>query len=120
MRLDPGALAARRAEARASGGWQDLTLLDYLDRAVAATPDKPALVAFRADGAAPGETRLSYRELDALSDRAAAGLVARGIGVGDVVSFQLPNWWEFTVLHLACLKVGAVSNPLMVIFRERE
>jgi cyclohexanecarboxylate-CoA ligase len=120
MRLDPGALAARRAEARASGGWQDLTLLDYLDRAVAATPDKPALVAFRADGAAPGETRLSYRELDALSDRAAAGLVARGIGAGDVVSFQLPNWWEFTVLHLACLKVGAVSNPLMVIFRERE
>ena len=37
-----------------------------------------------------------------------------------MVSFQLPNWWEFPVLHLACLKLGAVSNPLMVIFRERE
>ncbi|MEQ9225551.1 MAG: cyclohexanecarboxylate-CoA ligase, partial [Parvibaculum sp.] len=36
------------------------------------------------------------------------------------VSCQLPNWWQFTALHLACVRIGAVTNPLMPIFRERE
>jgi cyclohexanecarboxylate-CoA ligase len=66
------------------------------------------------------EVRLSYQEIDRLSDRVAGNLRASGVVPGDTVSFQLPNWWEFTVLHLACLKAGAVSNPLMVIFRDRE
>ena len=64
--------------------------------------------------------RLSYEEVDRLSDILALQLAKLGVGRGDVVSFQLPNWWEFSVLHLACLKLGAVSNPLMIIFRERE
>jgi cyclohexanecarboxylate-CoA ligase len=34
---------------------------------------------------------------------------------GQVVSFQLPNWWEALVLHLAVIRIGAVSNPLMPI-----
>ena len=41
------------------------------------------------------------------TDALALPLMAWGVGRGDVVSFQLPNWWEFTVLHLACLKLGA-------------
>jgi len=32
----------------------------------------------------------------------------------------LPNWWQFTVTYLACSRIGAVMNPLMHIFRERE
>ena len=43
-----------------------------------------------------------------------------GIEKQDIVSFQLPNWWEFVVINLACLRIGAVSNPLMPIFREHE
>jgi cyclohexanecarboxylate-CoA ligase len=108
----------RRAAMVAMAAWRDETLLDHFSRNVAATPEKVALVARRTETGV--ETRLSYRELDRLSDRVAIGLRRRGIGEGDVVSFQLPNWWEFTVLHLACLKLGAVSNPLMIIFRERE
>ncbi|HXZ02695.1 MAG TPA: cyclohexanecarboxylate-CoA ligase [Stellaceae bacterium] len=111
-------LSRRRAAMVAAGYWRDRTLLDHLDRAVAQTPDKTAIVAIRSETGA--ETRLSYRELHRLSDLVALGLAERGIGRGDVVSFQLPNWWEFPVLHLACLKLGAVSNPLMIIFRERE
>ena len=121
MEFDRARLMARRAAAVAAGDWRDVTLLHHLARAVAATPDKTAVAAIRTDGVeGRSETRLSYRQLDGLADRAAAGLAARGVGRGDTVSFQLPNWWEFTVLHLACLKLGAVSNPLMVIFRERE
>ena len=33
---------------------------------------------------------------------------------------QLPNSWHFPVLYLACSRIGAVLNPLMPIFRERE
>ncbi|MDI4663582.1 cyclohexanecarboxylate-CoA ligase [Xanthobacter autotrophicus] len=110
--------ATRRDAMTSAGLWRDETLLDPFRRHVAAGPRKPAVIASRAEA---GDTvRISYGELDALSDRLAIGLMRRGVGEGDVVAFQLPNWWQFPVLHLACLKVGAVSNPLMVIFRERE
>ncbi|MGL4286944.1 MAG: cyclohexanecarboxylate-CoA ligase [Phreatobacter sp.] len=118
MWADEARLERRRSEAKAGGFWRDETLLGHLARAVAATPDKTALVARRGDSGT--ETRLTYRELDEISSRVAKGLADRGVGPGDVVSFQLPNWWEFTALHLAALKLGAVSNPLMIIFRERE
>jgi cyclohexanecarboxylate-CoA ligase len=32
----------------------------------------------------------------------------------------MPNWWQVPTLHLACLRIGAVTNVLMPIFRERE
>lgn len=108
----------RRARMVSAGHWRDRTLLDHLDQAVASTPDKTAIVAFRAD--LKPETRLTYQELDRRAVLIARRLRLLGVGRGDVVSFQLPNWWEFVVLHLACLKLGAVSNPLMIIFRERE
>jgi len=119
MDFNQARLLARRPAMIARRDWRDETLLDHLACALTDTPDKPALVAFRTDGATT-ETRLTYRELDARADLVARNLAARGVGAGDTVSFQLPNWWEFTVLHLACLKLGAVSNPLMVIFRARE
>ncbi|MCB1382908.1 MAG: AMP-binding protein [Notoacmeibacter sp.] len=111
--------AARREEMVGKGLWQDKTLLDHFRSFVERTPGKTAVVAFRTDGVQE-ETRLTYLELDAMSDRVAIGLMRCGVVPGDVVSFQLPNWWQFTILHLACLKAGAISNPLMVIFRERE
>lgn len=110
--------AKRRAEMTAAGHWRDETLLDHLDHAVARIPDKTAIVAVRSESGE--ETRLTYRELDQLSDLVALSFQELGVARGDVVSFQLPNWWEFSVLHLACLKIGAISNPLMIIFRERE
>lgn len=113
--LDP---ASRRDAMVKSGLWQDRTLLDHFRQVVAATPEKTAVIAPRAE--VGDETRLNFAELDRLSDELAIGLARLGIGEGDVVSFQLPNWWQFTVLHLAALKLGAISNPLMVIFRERE
>src|SRR5690606_8963658 len=68
-----------------------------------------------------GITRsICYRDLDTLSDRLAYIFQEKGIRPKDVVSFQLPNSIEFAAVHLACLKIGAISNPLMPIFRERE
>ena len=118
MSVQGNDIAIRGPAMRAQGFWRDETLLHHLARAVARQPDKTAMIACRSDTGT--ETRLSYRQIDDLSSRLAAALRAKGIGRGDVVSFQLPNWWEFYILHLACLKLGAISNPLMVIFRERE
>jgi cyclohexanecarboxylate-CoA ligase len=39
---------------------------------------------------------------------------------GDVVSIQLPNWIEFLVVHFAVTRIGAVNNPLIPIYRDRE
>ena len=112
-------LTGERIErAAAAGHWPNRTACDYLDEALHAHPDKVFVTDYRAE--TEGRTTLSYRDLDRVSRRIAAGLAARGIAKGDVVAFQLPNWWEFVAIHLACVRIGAISNPLMPIFRARE
>ena len=115
----PSMLTPERAAAmRAAGLWHDRTILDDLDRHLGERPERLAIVDH--NSMTGRESRLSYGELGRRVERIAAGLAALGVGRGDVVSWQLPNWWEFTALHLACMRIGAVSNPLMPIFRERE
>jgi len=103
---------------RDSGFWIDRSFDEFLQQTIAATPGKLALLADRADRAEP--KRLTYAELGDLVSRAAAALKQLGIGPRDVISVQLPNWWEFAVIALAAFRVGAVVNPLMPIFREHE
>lgn len=103
---------------RAAGLWTDETMDDFLARHLQAFPDKEAVVAYRVDRDRP--FRLTYRQLADRVNRAAAALHRLGVRRGDVVSVQLPNWWEFAVLALAAGRVGAGLNPLMPIFRERE
>jgi cyclohexanecarboxylate-CoA ligase len=100
------------------GLWADRLPIDDLDRAVGAYPNRTAFVGI--NSARGEETRLSYAGLATRVDKIAAGLLEIGIGKGDVVAFQLPNWWEFTALFYACNRIGAVANPLMPIFRQHE
>jgi cyclohexanecarboxylate-CoA ligase len=111
-------LTARRLAMRQAGYWVDKTMDEFLDHALSAFPDKEALVAYRVDREQP--VRLTYRQLCDRVERAANALRLMGVAHGDVVSVQLPNWWEFVVIALACGRVGAVINPLLHIFRERE
>ena len=104
-------------EAR-TGNWPNRLVTDYFDDDVKARSNQAALISYRADQA--GETTISYGELDNLVSNIAGNLLALGVAKGDVISFQLPNWWEFVAVHLACLRVGAISNPLMPIFRAHE
>ena len=115
MEFDAVLLPPRRAESIARGYWHDRTINDDLDACFAACPDKLALTAVRQD---TGEVRrFTYGQLATLSDRIAVGLSRLGVGRNDVVAMQLPNWWEFSLLYLACSRLGAVLNPLMPIFR---
>jgi cyclohexanecarboxylate-CoA ligase len=113
--FDPAAHARHMREA---GFWLDRTIDDYLVAAIRRSPDKLALVSYRADQADP--VRISYRELGDKVALAAGALRDLGVGHGDIVAVQVPNWWEFVVMTLACGRIGAVVNPLMPIFRERE
>jgi cyclohexanecarboxylate-CoA ligase len=103
---------------RDGGFWVDKNYDEFLQRAMIATPDKPALIVYRADRERPH--RLTYTELGDAVARAAASLKRLGVGRGDRISVQLPNWHEFAILTLAAFRVGAIVNPLMPIFRERE
>ncbi len=103
---------------RAAGYWLDKTVDQLLSETIVRTPDKISIVADRADR--EQALRLTYRELGNLVDRAASSLNRLGVAPRDVVTVQLPNWWEFVVTALACSKIGAVFNPVMPILRERE
>jgi cyclohexanecarboxylate-CoA ligase len=118
MEFDAVLLPKRRAAMIAQGFWHDRTINDYLDACLANCPDKVALTACRLE---VGDTRrFTYRELARMADRIAVGLTRLGIGRNDIVGCQLPNWWQFTLVYLACSRIGAVMNPMMHIFRERE
>jgi cyclohexanecarboxylate-CoA ligase len=118
MNFDPVLLAPRMAPMKAAGLWRDETINVYFQRALQQCPDKAAIVSYRAGSDEP--IRLSYRELDARVDRIARGLAALGVGRADVVTWQLPNCWEFIALALACARIGAAANPVMPIFRQHE
>ena len=112
--LEQGRLAMEKQR----GLWPDKVITDYLDRWVLEKPEALALVSWREE--AQSVVRLTYRELAQRAARAASVLSLSGVGRGEVVSFQLPNCWQFVAAHLACVRLGAVSNPLLPIFRHRE
>lgn len=118
MEFDAVLLPQRRAQTVARGLWHDRTINDDLDACVADCPDKLALTAVAVEQDIT--TRFTYREMATMADRIAVGLARLGVGLNDVVACQLPNWWQFTLTYLACSRIGAVMNPLMHIFRERE
>ncbi|WP_249019799.1 AMP-binding protein [Conexibacter sp. S30A1] len=70
----------------------------------------------------PGGTRrsLTFAELDTASRRWAATLARLGVGTGEPVAYQLPNVLDFVAISLGTMMLGAVCEPLMPIFRERE
>ena len=63
---------------------------------------------------------LTWAEARTEAERAAAGLSRLGIEAGDVVSWQLPTWLEAKLLVLALARLGAIQNPMLPIYRERE
>jgi cyclohexanecarboxylate-CoA ligase len=92
-------------------------ILDDLEAHARARPGDRAA----AEVDAAGDIReLSWSELLAGSERVAAALLSLGVAPGESVAFQLPNRLEFLAIALGTLRVGAVCEPLMPIFHERE
>lgn len=93
------------------GAWRDETLIDEFESAVEEYPDSTLV--------GPRRT-LTYDELADEVQHVSAGLQELGIEAGDVVSYQLPNWIEANVLHLAIAHIGAIANPIIPIYRRSE
>jgi long-chain acyl-CoA synthetase len=89
-----------------------LNLAIMLKEAARENPAKPAALY---DGA-----KLTYAELDALSDRFAAGLRREGIGRGDAVALQLPNVPQWLIAYFGILKNGSAVVPLNVLLKAGE
>ena len=92
-------------------------ILDDVDRHASERPEARAVVAVDSTGEA---RELSWAQLRADVDRAAAMLLDLGVKPGEPVAFQLPNRLEFVTIALATLRIGATCEPLMPMFRERE
>jgi len=102
----------RRDVWRSSGLWRDDLIDQHVADAARRRPDAVAVV--------DGSHSLTYAELDRSVDAVAAGLARLDVAAGEVVSWQLPNWHEAVILHHAVLRIGAVSNPIVPIYRSHE
>ena len=94
------------------GYWGSDTICGILERTAAAHPDREVLF--------DGQHRWSYGDLLGSVNRVAAALAGLGIGEGDVVTIQIPNWVEYAAVFFALERIGAVANPVSVDFRSRE
>ncbi|MFD8245451.1 AMP-binding protein [Nocardia sp. NPDC059691] len=102
-----------------ASGVSDVALLGdtiggNLDRAVAAFPDREALVDL------PSGRRWTYRALGAAVDALACGLAAQGIGKGDRVGIWAPNRAEWFLVQYATAKIGAILVNINPAYRTSE
>jgi long-chain acyl-CoA synthetase len=87
--------------------YPDVPLFFFLEEAARKYPESACTIFHGA--------RISYREMDAITNRLAAGLVELGVKKGDRVGIFMPNTPQFVMAYFAILKAGAVvaaTNPL--------
>lgn len=101
------------AEYRTASLWSDASVYDLWRACLASAPDQDVVVDSRG-------FRASYRQADDRAARLAGFLRSVGVGRGDVVSVVLPNWAEYLVVNVACLKLGAIINPTLSQYGYRE
>ena len=98
----------------ATGPIYDATSLwELVERRAARTADRLMLVDEH-------DRRLTFGALRDRGERVAAGLLSMGVEPGTTVSWQLPTRIETIVLSVALARLGAVQNPIIHIYRERE
>ena len=99
----------------AEGWWTSDTLGALLARALAEAPNATFRVHSNVrpyDG--------TFGDVEQVARRLAAGLQARGVGPGDVVAFQLPNWMEAAATFWASTLLGAVVVPIVHFYGRKE
>jgi len=99
-------------EFRRRGFWKGKLLVDYFDERCSENPDKTALIDSRGS--------LTYGEVYARTRCLAMSFARLGIGAGDVVAVQAPNWSELIISHLALDRIGTIFLPLHDGFRHQE
>ncbi|MGW5375677.1 AMP-binding protein [Nocardia sp. NPDC003999] len=112
MRKIPLDLVRRYQE---EGWWTSETIGELLAGGLAAAPD----TAFRVHSAVRPWTG-TVGEVEHVARRLAAGLRRRGVGPGDVIAFQLPNWMEAAAAFWASAFLGATVVPIVHFYGRKE
>jgi acyl-CoA synthetase (AMP-forming)/AMP-acid ligase II len=112
MRNIPAELKKRYED---EGWWTQETLGDLVARGLQARPDAGFCV-----HSAVRPFSGTFRDVEVRARRLAAGLRARGVGPGDVVAIQLPNWMEAAVAFWASAFLGAVIVPIVHFYGRKE
>jgi len=81
-----------------------LNLRVMLEEAVRRYKEKTAIIS--------GNDRLSYAEVDAVSNKIANYLLKLGVSKGDRVAMLLSSSLEFVTVFLGIIKIGAIAVPL--------
>jgi acyl-CoA synthetase (AMP-forming)/AMP-acid ligase II len=97
------------------GFWDDSSLSALLSADLRAHPDQTVRLWSKTT---PRE--LTFRQLDVLSRRVAAGLRARGVRPGDRVVYQLPNSVEAAATFLGVTALNAVLVPVAGFYGRKE
>ena len=97
------------------GFWDDRSLGAVLSEGLRDAAHEPFTV--RSDR---NPFRGTLGEVDALARRVATGLRARGVGAGDAVAFQLPNWAEAAATFYAAAYLGAIVVPIVHFYGPKE
>jgi cyclohexanecarboxylate-CoA ligase/acyl-CoA synthetase len=95
-----------------TGMWRDEVLTTILDHWCAQQPERTYV--------SDGYGELTYAQVRGQAYRLAARLRELGVGAGDRVVVQLPNWNEFVVIYLALARLGAILVPIMPVYRHDE
>ena len=102
--------------------WGTKTIQHYLKQLVEETPEKEAIIdpANKASLCNTPAYTLTYAQLQERIDQVATALHQQGIRKDDIVALQMPNIVELVISYYAILKVGAISSPIPIQYREFE
>ena len=105
-----------------AGYWGHETLHGILEAQLAAHGESTALVDQPNKTALTGLPcrRLSFRDLDALSDSLATQLLQLGLRHGERLLVQLPNISELVIAYYAASKLGVVISPIPIQYGSHE
>jgi len=117
LKRDIGGWDVRWDEVRAreyvsNGIWPNRTVGQFALQRREEHPDKIQII--------DGERGLTCDQLVGEALAMASALMRRGLNVGDVISFQLPNWYEANVINLAASMAGLVITPIVAAYRDAE
>lgn len=102
----------RAQRARSAGAWPNRTIVEMAEALKSDDPSRPHII--------DGDHILSVGTVHRLATHLAGAFVAAGLEPGDTIAFQLPNWWEASVINLAAAMTGLVVNPIVPINRDSE
>lgn len=97
---------------RRAGVWGDDSLTEWLDRWAHKSPRRRAVT--------DGIHDIDYGTLQAQAYAVARWMMGAGVRPGDRIVIQLPNWAEFLPIYLGAARIGAVTVPIMMIYRNDE